>query len=84
MSTGGIVSIHNLWDDCMDVQRTRSHKIAKQKEINQRMSSQTDLLLVLQHTQQLLVTWELKKICQDLTAQMFFEPASRHNITNLL
>jgi hypothetical protein len=84
MSTGGIVSIHNLWDNCMDVQRIRSHKIAKQKEINQRMSSQTDLLLVLQHTQQLLVTWELKKIYQDLTAQMFFEPASRHNITNLL
>jgi hypothetical protein len=83
MSTGGIVSIHNLWDNCMDVQRTRSHKIAKQKEINQKMSLQTDLSIVLLHTQQ-LVTWELKKICQDLTAQMIFEPVSRHNITNLL
>jgi hypothetical protein len=39
----------------MDVQRNRSHKIAKQKEINQRTSSQTDLsLVVLQHTQQVL------------------------------
>jgi len=29
----------------MDVQHIRSHKIAKQKEINQKMSSQTDLSL---------------------------------------